>query len=40
MSAASATTSLLRRLVLAVLTLGLLGVLVDLVVLEHVEDSW
>jgi len=31
---------LLRRLVLAVLTLGLLGVLADLIVLKHFEDSW
>ena len=31
---------MLRRLVLAVLTLGLLGVLADLIVLKHFEDSW
>ena len=33
-------TSPLRRLVLAILTFGLFGVLADLVALKHFEDSW
>jgi len=36
----SESARLLRRLVLAVLTLGLVGVLADLIALKHVEDSW
>lgn len=34
------STSALRRFVLAVLTLGLFGVLADLIALKHFEDSW
>ena len=33
-------TSPLRRFVLAVLTVGLFGVLADLIALKHFEDSW
>jgi hypothetical protein len=36
----SDTSFVLRRLLLMVLTLGFLGAAVDLVLLEHFEDSW
>jgi hypothetical protein len=34
------TATTIRRLLLAVITLGLIGTAVDLVLLEHYEDSW
>lgn len=34
------TTPTIRRLLLAVITLGLIGTAIDLVLLEHYEDSW
>lgn len=36
----AASTGSLRRFVLAALTVGLIGVLADLIVLKHFEDSW
>jgi hypothetical protein len=39
-SDASGSASALRRLVLVVLTIGLFGVLADLITLQHFEDSW
>jgi hypothetical protein len=36
----AASTGSLRRFVLVALTVGLIGVLADLIVLKHFEDSW